>query len=61
MIQDIIVYVIIALTLTYVVFSVIVNLRVKKENHCGGCDGCSVKNELKKSTESKRSLLDVKI
>jgi len=49
MIQNIIVYIIIAATLAYVIFSIVNNLRVKKEGHCGGCDGCSVKNEFHKT------------
>jgi hypothetical protein len=48
MIQNIIVYIIIAATLAYVIFSTANNLRVKKEGHCGGCDGCSFKNEFQK-------------
>jgi len=48
MIQNIIVYIIIAATLAYVIFSIVNNLRIKKEGHCGGCDGCSVKNEFQK-------------
>ena len=48
MIQNIIVYIIIAATLAYVIFNIVNNLRVKKEGHCGGCDGCSVKNEFQK-------------
>ncbi len=47
MAQYIIVFVIIAATLTYVVFSIVKNLRTKNESHCGGCTGCSIKNEMK--------------
>jgi hypothetical protein len=56
MIQNIIVYLIIAATLAYVLFSVFRNLYAKKENasHCGGCDGCSIKNELSDRAGSKR-------
>jgi len=54
MIQNIIVYIIIAATLAYVIFSIVNNLLVKKEGHCGGCDGCSVKNEFQKTLEHKR-------
>jgi len=55
MIQNIIVYIIIAATLAYVIFSIVNNLRVKKEGHCGGCDGCSVKNEFQKALENKKN------
>jgi len=55
MIQNILVYIIIAATLAYVIFSTVNNLRVKKEGHCGGCDGCSVKNEFHKALENKRN------
>lgn len=48
MIQNILVYMIITATLAYVIFSIVKNLRTKKEGHCGGCDGCSVKNEIQK-------------
>jgi len=47
MAQYIIVIVIIAATLFYVGFSIVKNLRTKNESHCGGCTGCSIKNELK--------------
>ncbi|MFH1195984.1 MAG: FeoB-associated Cys-rich membrane protein [bacterium] len=41
--QDLIVLVIVALTIGYVFYSLIKNLRVKKVNNgCGGCSGCSV-------------------
>ena len=55
MIQNIIVYIIIAATLAYVIFSIVNNLRVKKEGHCGGCDGCSVKNEFQKAHKSSKT------
>ncbi|NEW83782.1 MAG: FeoB-associated Cys-rich membrane protein [Mariniphaga sp.] len=48
MIQNVIVYIIIAATLAYVIFSIVKNLKTKKAGHCGGCDGCSVKNEFQK-------------
>lgn len=54
MIQNILVYLVIAATLSYVVFSIITNLRTKKESQCGGCEGCSVKNEFQKTLEHKR-------
>lgn len=41
--QDLIVLVIVALTIGYVLYSLIKNLRVKKvSNGCGGCTGCDV-------------------
>jgi hypothetical protein len=47
MTQDLIVFGIIALTIGYVFFSFIKNIRAKKENNgCGGCNGC----ELSKSS-----------
>ncbi len=49
MIQNIIVYIIITATLAYVIVSIARNLRTKKAGHCGGCDGCSVKNEFQKA------------
>ena len=54
MIQDILVYIIISVTLAYVVISIINNLRVKKSGHCGGCDGCSVKDEFRKTLHVNR-------
>lgn len=51
MLQNIIVYMIIAATLAYVIFSIFKNLRTKNkkaDGHCGGCDGCSVKKEFQK-------------
>jgi len=57
MIQTIIVYIIIAATLAYVIFSIVNNLRIKKEGHCGGCDGCSVKNEFQKVHKSSKTFL----
>ncbi len=49
MIQDILVYMIIAATLAYVVISIINTLRVKKNGHCGSCDGCSINDEFRKT------------
>lgn len=47
MTQYIIVIIIIVATLFYVGLSVAKNLRAKNETSCGGCKGCSVKNEWK--------------
>jgi len=59
MIQNIIVYIIITITLVYVLFSIVKNLHTKKTGHCGGCDGCSVKNEFQKALENKISAISV--
>jgi len=48
MIQNIIVYMVIAATLAYVIYGIVKNITTKKAGHCGGCDGCSVKNEFQK-------------
>ena len=60
MIQNIVVYIIIAAALAYVIFSIVKNLNTKKAGHCGGCDGCSVKNEFQKTLMYKRKLIIVK-
>ncbi|MBX3006874.1 MAG: FeoB-associated Cys-rich membrane protein [Melioribacteraceae bacterium] len=40
--QDVIVLGIIILTIAYVVFSFIKNIRTKNNNSCGGCTGCEL-------------------
>lgn len=54
MIQNILVHLIIIATLAYVLFSIVKNLNTKKAGHCGGCDGCSVKNEFQKTNKRHR-------
>ncbi|HEY3389282.1 MAG TPA: hypothetical protein VGK38_06895 [Prolixibacteraceae bacterium] len=56
MTQNILVYLIIAVTLAYVVFSFLNGLRTKKasQSHCGGCTGCSIKNEISNHAREKQ-------
>lgn len=54
MIQDILVYVIISATLAYVIFSIVNNLRTRKNGGCGSCDGCSINDEFRKSIMANR-------
>ncbi len=43
MTQDLIVFAIITMTVGYVLFSFVKNLRAKKvSNNCGGCTGCEL-------------------
>jgi hypothetical protein len=56
MIQNILVYMIIATTLAYVIFGIVKNLNTKKTGHCGGCDGCSFKKEFQAKLSSERKL-----
>ena len=54
MVQTIIVFIIVAIAAGVVIFSIIKNIRPsKKENHCGGCTGCSVKNEILQNMKEK--------
>ncbi|MFA7421863.1 MAG: FeoB-associated Cys-rich membrane protein [Melioribacteraceae bacterium] len=46
--QDILVFAIILATISYVGFSVIKNLRMKKvKSGCGGCTGCELSQKTK--------------
>ncbi len=49
MVQNIIVYVIIAAVIGYSVYAVVKNLKKKDTSGCGDCNGCDIKNELTKN------------
>lgn len=49
MIQNIIVFLIIALAIVYTIYSVVKSLRTKQKSGCEGCGGCELKNDIKKS------------
>lgn len=57
MTQTTIVLIIIALSITYTVFSVVKNLKKKEEedSSCGDCNGCDIKNEISKKAGQKAS------
>ncbi|MDD3077957.1 MAG: FeoB-associated Cys-rich membrane protein [Paludibacter sp.] len=49
MIQNIIVYLIIAGAVGYTIYSVIHSLKSKNKSPCDGCGGCDIKNEILKN------------
>lgn len=49
MIQNIIVYLIIASAIGFTIYSVVKSLRTKQKSGCEGCSGCELKNDIKKS------------
>lgn len=50
--QLLIVYIILALTLAYAVYALVKHMR-KKNDACGDCSGCDLKNEIKKNLKNK--------
>lgn len=44
MTQEIIVYVILSLAASYVIFNTVKSMRTKKASGCDGCSGCAVKD-----------------
>ena len=46
MIQNIIVYIIISLTILYGVYAVFRSLTKKEKSGCDGCSGCDIKKEI---------------
>ena len=53
MVQNIIVFVIIALAILYSIYSIVKNIRKKDDSACGDCDGCDIKKEINKNTSCK--------
>jgi hypothetical protein len=43
MIQNIIAQIIVFTVAAFTIFSIVKNLTAKKNSHCGGCSGCSLK------------------
>lgn len=50
MTQDIIVYIILAVTTIYVLSQAIKKLLMKPKDSCSGCNGCSLKKEFAQNT-----------
>ncbi|MDP4240492.1 MAG: FeoB-associated Cys-rich membrane protein [Bacteroidota bacterium] len=53
MFQTIIVYIIIALAITYSVYAVVKNARKKEKSACDDCNGCDIKREITKNLAQK--------
>ncbi|HLP04195.1 MAG TPA: FeoB-associated Cys-rich membrane protein [Paludibacter sp.] len=51
MLQTIIVYAIILLSIAYSVFAVLKNIRAKDTSGCGDCNGCDIKREITKNLQ----------
>jgi len=49
MVQNIIVFIIIAFAIVYSVYAVVKNIRKKDTSPCGGCNGCDIKKEITKN------------
>jgi len=49
MLQNIIVYTIIVLSIAYTVYAVLKNIRKKETSACGDCNGCEIKKEITKN------------
>ena len=46
MLQNIIVYIIIALAIAYTAYSVFKSITKKEKSGCDGCNGCDIKREI---------------
>ena len=55
MTQENIVFIVLALVVGYVIYSVIKNFRSKNGSKCSGCSGCSAKEEISKAVKDKES------
>lgn len=51
MLQYILVYLIIVLTVGYTVYSVVRSLKSKSKSPCDGCGGCDIKKEILKNVK----------
>lgn len=54
MFQNILVYIIISLTIGYVILSIVRSARKKDKSPCDGCKGCDLKSEVNKQKEKYR-------
>lgn len=51
--QLIIVYIILGLSITYAIYAIIKYIRKKEKSPCDGCDGCELKNQIAKNMRNK--------
>lgn len=56
MLQNTIVYIIIALAIVYTVYSVYKSITKKEKSGCDGCNGCDIKREINQHKSSSSAI-----